>query len=306
MNKYLQIPIIKQAFMINAFFMSLSAYGMMTSISASPTLESLHEYLSEHKEYIGGAVILVGSIAMYRYLNRSEDDLRLGMPTYARKHFLEIINSLAPELYEKIIKVEPTGLYHFDKYTGCAGIFFSEEDGLPFLCINYKKVMTMPIKIQRAIIAHELGHYALGHQLEKSAIKLKHSHLFKDSFYDKSLTITTRHKKIRVTADFSPHESFQNAASRVREYEADRFAVLQFGIPIDDCVEEIELLKKLSQSHLWFFQKETPYHAFESSHPLFKQRIEHIRSLGPEVTLGYKSALINWNDIIEEYKQNLC
>jgi Zn-dependent protease with chaperone function len=212
---------------------------------------------------------------------------------------MEIIKNLSPSLYEAMIKVDPTGADHIkrreEKYKPSArlnlvGVLPSAKDGLPVVYIE-SRVIQIPEKQLRFIIAHELGHYALQHPLESPI--LTHRVLRKLGAIE-----FKKGKKISSQLPFT--ETFEFAFSREKEFEADRFAIIELDIPIDDAIAaakewiaESEELKK----------HETP--TFKSTHPLSTARIDQFENLRREVELnkihGRKPIDINWKKLAAYY-----
>ena len=258
----------------------------------------------------GAVTLTAGTIAAYDYMKSLWDERweeRFNPPAgatftireeYWRLYILEIINSLAPELYNEIIKIDPMGRQHIiNQDKGGIYIRASSQDYLPVLFINQKLIVHMPRKAQRALIAHELAHYALSHDRERDEINLTHRKLFPGACKDYFCHTTIKGRKVQISGSFHADEVFQYSSFRVREYEADRYAVLQLEIPYKDLVRALELTKyRLSQ------------HIFRSTHPSCEQRIEHLESLRPEVELqkahGQESAPINWKALVELYKKS--
>ncbi len=86
------------------------------------------------------------------------------MPLKERLIVLELIKSLAPELHQELIAIDPTGKNHlsFDSDPINASATYSVRDGLPQLTLG-KKLFEVSQEELLFILGHELGHYVLGH-----------------------------------------------------------------------------------------------------------------------------------------------
>lgn len=190
---------------------------------------------------------------------------------------LLIIKRLAPELYAAIIEQDPTGEHHIKRYYG--GPFamnISEDDGLPILLVGINGIMQRPLNDIIAAIAHELGHYVLGHPFKT---KPTHPHLP------------------------NVNTIYNNAHFRVQEYEADRSQVLDFGIPTIDSIAAAENIRQEINEEIPVGpQRET----FKRSHPFWSYRQEHFKSLAPEVELrkahNRGNTVFDWKKLANEYK----
>lgn len=96
--------------------------------------------------------------------------------------------------------------------------------------------------------------------------------------------------------------TFNLAQARAREYEADRMAIIDFGITIDDAIAAAKRLLELVKEHeIEMPKKET----FKTSQPLWKDRIEHLESLRPEVELNKACKVqrkpVEWKKLAQEY-----
>jgi len=208
--------------------------------------------------------------------------------TAERLHFLNIIQSLAPELYKKIKRIDPSGEKHITKKEDDeenASVSFSST-GLPVISVG-KKIVEMPLDLQYFIIAHELGHYALGHL--KSTKKLIHKELSKASTSPEYAP----QKKVREQLLFE--EAFSNTASRINEYEADRFSIVTLGTSPEAAIQFHERCKASKKTFL-------------RTHPLPIARINNCKAIEEELELakahGGTVPAIDWDAIIERYKNN--
>jgi hypothetical protein len=194
-----------------------------------------------------------------------------------RKKIMEVIKSVDPAAYEALVKVDPTGVNHISRdYTGSgATIDASVVDGLPDLQIE-PFYSSLPFNELRAVIAHELAHYVLGHFFESYRL----SHRILKAKTEGAQSFGKKGKKVAGQLPFK--ETFENARQRVKEDECDRMAIIEFGIPIDDAIAQAKrVLTKVKESELKNPQKET----FQSTHPLWAARIKHLESLRSEVEL---------------------
>jgi hypothetical protein len=227
-------------------------------------------------------------------------------PNPERKAFMDIIKDLAPTLYEAIVAVDPTGADHIIEddrfgYTSVAGVRVSEKDGLP--AIGFGPGTTqVPLERKRAVIAHELGHYALRHLFKRPTIKLK---ALEEAPKGKRV-LKIKGKPVEVGGELpvsgflslesTVEANLQRAFSRQQEYEADRFAVIEFGIPIDDMIAEFKAPLPIGTK-----EEET----FKSSHPLSMARIKQLEDLRREVELNKihnkQPMPIDWKALAAEY-----
>jgi|GEM_PF-5438360 len=198
-------------------------------------------------------------------------DLKISIAT--RTHVLEIIKSLAPELYKEIIAIDPTGRNHI-KYTSSDNLYASyEDDGLPRIALTPSFFMHLSHGEQQFLIAHELSHYVLGH-VGTPHPKPQHSSLLTQH------DIKKRSRSKRDNHTLPPHQTFTNASRRIRELEADRCAVIEFGASVDD---GISLFKKEVS---WPEKVMSPSKkTFKYTHPLFVTRIEQLEDLRREIEI---------------------
>ena len=208
-----------------------------------------------------------------------------------RVKVLNIIKELAPQLYEKIITVDPTGEDHIKQ--GNTSMSFSAKDGLPLLRIDNEKLNESDEKL-RWIIGHELSHYV--NRDMKDICTWTHKNMSSKE------SSSQEYAPGRKIANQLPlEETFRNAQSRVREYAADAGSVLLFGTSIDAGLKFLEASAKneISEDP----KKET----FKITHPLSGfGRKDHLESLRAEVerrkASGQKPAPIDWDMLIDYYK----
>lgn len=192
---------------------------------------------------------------------------------------LLIIKALAPELYAAILEQDPTGEHHIKRFYGHSfAITISKDDGLPVILVG-PGALAQPPEQSVAAMAHELSHYTLGHLLSR--------------------TPTHPHRP-------DVNIIYNHAYSRVKEYEADRGQVLDFGIPISDSITSAEnMLKETNEPIPSGPQRET----FKRTHPFWSYRLEHFKSLAPEVELrkahNKGRTVFDWKKLADEYVQAL-
>jgi hypothetical protein len=219
----------------------------------------------------------------------SEDEL---------KTVMNIIKELAPKLYDAILKVDPTGADHivrndeYGPYNFTASA--SGEDGLPLIELG-SETAAYDMKAKRYFIAHELGHYALGHVV-KEPIKV-HKVLEKVPMPMKERLLKIGKEQIEVGGHLQFKKAFKHAFSREVEFEADRFAVIEFGIPLDEAIAAEKASAKLESSE----EPET----FKRTHPHSQARINQLEDLRREIEL-YKAQKrqpkpIDWTGLAAQY-----
>lgn len=93
------------------------------------------------------------------------------------------------------------------------------------------------------------------------------------------------------------HILFKNSWTRVDEYEADRFAILEFGVKIEDAISLIE-------SKLCGHDDIKSTSSFELTHPIAEKRIEQLLDLQVELELRSRRSkkLIDWARLAQEYR----
>lgn len=231
---------------------------------------------------------------LYNY----KDDLKL---LNQKKNVMGIIKDIAPSLYKVIVAIDAYGFNHIkiDDTLGTsnAGVAPSTEDGLPLFVIG-SEIINKPQGELRFIIAHELGHYALGHYglPDPKRPRPTHKELQKTGTEE-----FKKGKKVSGQLDFGP--TLSTAFNRTQELEADRFAIIELGVSIDDAIAGIGGLAstKLEQ------QLKAPEKAtFTRTHPLAAARIKQLEDLRPEVDL-YKAQKrqpkpIDWEALAAEYR----
>lgn len=233
---------------------------------------------------------VVQKILLKNLLSRYKES----MPITAdeRKQIMEVINSIAPELYQELMVVDPQGEAHISRYYDDpinATVSINQQDGLPYIRIG-SEVIKWPIGEQRAIIGHELGHYVLGHEQARVQHTLSHAILTHLGPGAKKEFI----KGKMVKDQLQPEETFGHAFTRTQEFEADRFAVLNLqNITIDDAIAQ--------RQHVQYRDYGTK--VFKSTHPLSQARVNQFNELRREVELrkGRKPTPIDWKQLAKDY-----
>ncbi len=201
-----------------------------------------------------------------------------------REAFLQELQSIASELYEEFRKIDPTAKDHIIRYPHSAynnAAYVSRKDGLPVIAVG---TGWLDSPARRWALAHELGHYVLGH-----------------------LGIIER-KKTTGPLDFK--ELAKEDYSNNKEYEADKFAIVDLRISLDDPtrahLEEYATKQSKEYDDATSYEKAT----FESTHPLWKKRIKYMEHLEREIKeykdyYGDNPTPIDWASLAEEYRNKL-
>lgn len=215
------------------------------------------------------------------------------LPHAERIHFLEIIRELAPGLYDLIKKVDSTGAEHIGRHETKTGAYvFCASDGLPKFEIG-SDVKDMPRAWQRFIFAHELAHYVKKHLVRKDRCNHFLPQLNSDETDKDDHSLSFGHL-------------LDQAASRINEYEADRFAVLGLGAQPEEGIAwrrgRMSLQEKKSG-----ITAESVKKGFNSSHPHDIARIKHLRGLKREVELqkahGKNDFSLDWEELQRFYQE---
>ena len=199
---------------------------------------------------------------------------------------MEIIESLDYTLYQELVAVDPMGVEHIqaDKERGAA-VMPSIEDGLPIFAVS-ARALKLPARELRFILAHELGHYVLRHYIQDFEYNVCH----------RALT-----KQPKLPGKLSFEDAFHYAYDRTVEDEADRFAIIEFRINVDDAIALAERWRlEVQEDELRNPEKKT----FQRGHPLWATRIQHLNALRGEVELRRAKNLlptpINWKALAKE------
>ncbi len=229
-----------------------------------------------------------------------------------RNAVLEVIRSLAPELYDLIITVDPTGENHIKRHANKDGasVAASPIDGLPVIKIGTNWIHRSD---DAWTIGHELGHYVLGHcglitKTEPFCETLSKKINSETSGYQGK---KVDHKKKETNPLINFQETFKNTYSRNQEYEADRFALVDFGINLDNAV--VAALNEDVFEENETFNDENPRNkaTFRKMHPLMDDRIKHMQSLSREIELHENlygignPTPIDWARLAQEYRDRL-
>lgn len=235
---------------------------------------------------------------------------------------LNVIQELAPELYEEIIAVDSLGTNHihivgdgaqFDPNKNRCDISVA-EDGLPYITISANFVDS-PDEILRFMIGHELGHYAHEDMFDLPKLKLKNISL--DHFGSQSREFQKKDgKTLKITGKLSPMEVLKNRHSQQKEFAADAYAASH---PI------VSLKHKYILLLLHKALKNQAKDLFTTTHPLVSRtlqestneelqrdiaatgRIAHIQSVAARAkqlrSEGKQLPPIDWRRIIENYRK---
>lgn len=202
-----------------------------------------------------------------------------------QRDILAIIQNIAPELHRQLINLNKKVIHPYTQkqlthtvkdhirrnYDSGLAVNVCPFDGFPIIWIDQDSFIENPDPQEqfKAAIAHELGHYVLQH------------------LQNNQNTSKTALKELR------------KAYSRIQEFEADRSMILDFDIPISLAIENAQTLQ---------IQEDPNTKTFKSSHPLWADRIKHIKSLQTEVELkqthkqGRK--IFDWQTLAHEYAPN--
>lgn len=211
-----------------------------------------------------------------------------------RQRIMEIIQELAPELHEKITNLDKDGSSHIVTSNGYAAIECITSDGLPILHLGNAFMNLQDKAIQKAIIAHELGHYILQH----SATKQSTYHASNDKILPnkQSPQVKTGVAKVKISKKaLDPNKAMTDAYVRTYEYEADAAVMKLFGLSLTD-----------AQAMVKSFNDSTAgCTTFSIDHPKDENRLKQFESIDDELTRQnkkntddtYKTKTINWNQI---------
>ena len=173
---------------------------------------------------------------------------------------LDIIAKIAPYLYQKMIEDDPSAKYNIRRADrDLASVSCSLYNGLPEIKIN-PLFETLPENIRTFVIGHELAHYVLGHGESNRQRYNNNKRLFPES-----------------PAGERSKQTFERTMSRVQEFEADRFAIVNLGINYLDALAFMQWDKKYYLTSL---------KTFDTTHPLSLDRIKQIEELGRDIESG--------------------
>lgn len=204
----------------------------------------------------------------------------------ARNIILSIIDDIAPNLYQEIIQKDPTGEHHIKQDNAGFASYVSKEDGLPIIFVDQYSLHKYSPAAVKASIAHELGHYVSRHLIQHK--DPTHSTLFQASSTSENVK--------------NARNEFKRAYIRVQENEADRRMVLDFAISIDDALANARALQEKADE----LPKKGPNKmTFQTTHPLWADRINHLESLRSEVELkkshGLGKTIFDWKKLAQEH-----
>ncbi len=202
-----------------------------------------------------------------------------------QEDILTIIQDIAPELHSQLINLNKIVIHPYTQkqlthtvkdhirrnYDSGLAVNVCPFDGFPIIWIDQDSFIDNPDPQEqfKAAIAHELGHYALRH------------------LQNNQKTSKPALKELR------------KAYSRTEELEADRSMVLDFDIPISLAIENAKTLQ---------MQENPATKTFQSSHPVWADRIKHLKSLQTEVELkqAHKEGrkIFDWQALAHEYVPN--
>ena len=208
-----------------------------------------------------------------------EETIKIGFNTVAeltleeRKKILQGIKTLAPELYELIIKEDPTGKDHILAEPHGRGMSMrpSWTTGLPVLAVEAEE-LNRPWGEVLFVLGHELAHYVFGDLIQE----------YHNDYPAEAIMKLTR--------------------QRLRENECDKMSVLEFGNKIDDgIVHHQYAIQKAREAELQQPHKKT----FKADHSLSADRIKYLESLRRDVELKARNTQktpIDWKKLVQEYK----
>lgn len=187
---------------------------------------------------------------------------------------LEMVKSIDRRAYDAIVKKDPAGKKHVhidERLVGAvlASVKPLTDDGLPLIQVGASDFFAKSKKEQRFIIAHELAHYKFGH-----------------------------FKELIVFRNSSKDHLIKLAAERSLENEADRSAVLDFGVNVDDV---IEILKAWAKE-----EYKTPK-TLGRTHPTWAVRLKHAEELRRELETRPKGMVkpIDYEELAGKYLKSL-
>jgi peptidase M48-like protein len=248
-----------------------------------------------------GYPILVMNSLMDRSLDAQKERLKKLMGAYKkhvippmkaaeRQKLLNGLKTIDPDLYDAIIAVDPTGENHIKRSQKVTSAYFYTEDGLPLFYVD-KDLVDGPYEETLFVLAHELSHYVLDHIFRPSTVVHRE---FSKEVAPQEFKI--KGKKVAGQLPFV--ETFQKARTRIQETEADRMAVIDFGIPIEDALCWLEKARKDENRSTTTFQR---------THPFAADRIKYLRALCPEIELRKaqkkKRKKIDYNALAADYLQ---
>lgn len=233
--------------------------------------------------------ILAFYVNKHRFLDRH-------LSQQERNYILTLIKSIDPTLYEVMVEDDPSGIRHIFWKDGELASTFSEIDGLPVIFVDRYILGLLDPAEQQSCIAHELGHYVLKHL--QGPQTPSHDYFFERSA-DDDIPFA---KGKKVSNQLPAYQTFKFAAERIQEHEADRSAVMDFGVDIDIMLSAARKIRDGTEAF------EHTRKTFKRTHPLWDDRIKHIESLRPEVDLKIakqqQPVRFNWKQLAKEYMES--
>lgn len=206
------------------------------------------------------------------------------MPLAGSAYILNLIQLISPDLYALFLTTDPTGVNHIRlKNLGqsLAAVSYHPIDGLPLFAID-SSFLKLSAGQQYFVISHELAHYVLQHHMVVKKINMP------------GLT-TSSLNKILFKDDV---RFFENAWRRVNEYEADRFAILEFNASIADAISLMEFVN--IDFGFGLDDQEDP---LLLTHPSPEKRMLYLNDLERDLEAARRSpkVSIDWHKIADEY-----
>jgi len=286
-------------------FNKLKAYEMLTS---KPSLEKYIDKNPRFKDQLldvrpvpGHEDDCLNLLLDPKLLHYDEGFLRMLFsidPNYALEmaslciqrttHIFQIIKSIDRQLYEEIIAVDPNGLSHIqilyeDGYG--FGISFSQEDGLPIFIVE-ESAFEWSLEEQRFCLGRELGRYVLGH-------------FYDIAKYKKLIWVLANDKMTMRQLHFM--RMFENVFLKKFEDEANRFAVLDLGLSIDDGINNAKKFAEKEYKPISFEED-----ILNDKYLFWTERIQYFNELYwlAQKLKSYEAQSkkeINWKEIAKSY-----
>ena len=236
-----------------------------------------------------------------------------------RIRILELVQALAPELYAELIIFDSTGVQYIKtNYSGLAAVQCDDSTGYPIILVS-KKFMEIPWNQQLFIIAHELGHWVLGHNglggannsdelqeqfskfLSKISAADRQLHRKNPKLglgYGRDLEIKGEIKRLKGHP-LPMDATFDKAYMRDNEFAADRFAVMDLGVDPEDGIAWMR--NDLIDDKIGRTKDSELNRLFSRTHPFTEARIAQMEELKRELRLGmprFYPQEINWHGLI--------
>lgn len=197
---------------------------------------------------------------------------------------LDSFSIIAPNLYAIFNNDEILKNHVKIAYTIGIGaeLSYSNVDGLPIIAVPLDS-LNLSHQELLFIMGHELSHYI--------HLDATRPDLSKDIFPASLVNDDSVNLKIKAPLDFK--ETFENASSRIREYDADRSSVLDFGTSPDAGIA-------------WLSRKSAYKNTFQYSHPQALNRIKELEKLKNDIEVGNIKVrapiVFDWLSLAQEYK----